>query len=89
MVNFKDLGLVNTTDLFKKAVEGGYAIPAFNFNNMEQTLSTISTLQIKICRKQIGRSFIILLYENNRIKSVYIKSYPFILFLFIILLITK
>ncbi|MDR1585618.1 MAG: class II fructose-1,6-bisphosphate aldolase [Prevotellaceae bacterium] len=36
MVNYKDLGLVNTRDMFAKAVEGGYAIPAFNFNNMEQ-----------------------------------------------------
>ena len=32
MVNYKDLGLVNTREMFKKAVAGGYAIPAFNFN---------------------------------------------------------
>lgn len=36
MINYKDLGLVNTKELFQKAVKGGYAIPAFNFNNMEQ-----------------------------------------------------
>ena len=36
MVNYKDLGLVNTREMFKKAVNGGYAIPAFNFNTMEQ-----------------------------------------------------
>lgn len=36
MVKFKDLGLVNSRDLFAKAVKGGYAIPAYNFNNMEQ-----------------------------------------------------
>ncbi len=36
MINYKDLGLVNTKEMFKKAMEGGYAIPAFNFNNMEQ-----------------------------------------------------
>ncbi len=35
-VSYKELGLVSTTDLFKKAVEGGYAIPAYNFNNLEQ-----------------------------------------------------
>ena len=35
-VSYKDLGLVNTVDMFKKAVKGGYAIPAYNFNNMEQ-----------------------------------------------------
>ncbi len=36
MVSYKDLGLVNTKEMFQKAFEGGYAIPAFNFNNMEQ-----------------------------------------------------
>ncbi len=35
-VSYKDLGLVNTKEMFAKAVAGGYAIPAFNFNNMEQ-----------------------------------------------------
>lgn len=36
MTSYKDLGLVNTKEMFKKAVKGGYAIPAYNFNNMEQ-----------------------------------------------------
>ena len=34
--HYKELGLVNTKDIFKKAMDGGYAIPAYNFNNMEQ-----------------------------------------------------
>lgn len=41
MVNFKELGLVNTRKMFAKAVDGGYAIPAFNFNNMEQLQAII------------------------------------------------
>ncbi len=36
MISYKDLGLVNSRELFKKAMAGKYAIPAFNFNNMEQ-----------------------------------------------------
>ena len=36
MVNYKELGLVNTREMFKRAVAGGYSIPAFNFNTMEQ-----------------------------------------------------
>jgi len=36
MTSYKELGLVNTVELFKRAVKGGYAIPAYNFNNMEQ-----------------------------------------------------
>ena len=35
MVSYKELGLVNTREMFAKAIKGGYAIPAFNFNNME------------------------------------------------------
>lgn len=41
MVNFKELGLVNSRDMFAKAIKGGYAIPAFNFNNMEQMQAII------------------------------------------------
>jgi len=41
MVNYKELGLVNTRDMFQKAFEGKYAIPAFNFNNMEQMQAII------------------------------------------------
>ena len=36
MTSYKELGIVNTREMFKKAVAGGYAIPAFNFNTMEQ-----------------------------------------------------
>ena len=35
-INYKELGLVNSKELFAKAVAGGYAIPAYNFNNLEQ-----------------------------------------------------
>ncbi|MCX4281553.1 class II fructose-bisphosphate aldolase [uncultured Alistipes sp.] len=41
MVSYKELGLVNTRDMFAKAIKGGYAIPAFNFNNMEQMQAII------------------------------------------------
>src|SRR5512133_3777669 len=34
--SYKELGLTNTKELFKKAVDGGYDIPAYNFNNLEQ-----------------------------------------------------
>ncbi|MBN2435930.1 MAG: class II fructose-1,6-bisphosphate aldolase [Spirochaetes bacterium] len=41
MTSYKDLGLVNTKEMFAKAVKGGYAIPAYNFNNMEQMQAII------------------------------------------------
>ena len=41
MISYKDLGLVNTKEMFAKAINGGYAIPAFNFNNMEQLQAII------------------------------------------------
>ncbi len=34
VVSYKDLGLVNSREIFRKAVDGGYAIPAYNFNNL-------------------------------------------------------
>ncbi|MBN1251201.1 MAG: class II fructose-1,6-bisphosphate aldolase [Bacteroidales bacterium] len=41
MTSYKELGLVNSKELFQKAVKGGYAIPAFNFNNLEQLQAII------------------------------------------------
>ena len=41
-MNYKSLGLVNTREMFAKAIKGGYAIPAFNFNNMEQLQAIIT-----------------------------------------------
>lgn len=35
-ISYKDLGLVNTKEMFAAAMTGKYAIPAYNFNNMEQ-----------------------------------------------------
>jgi fructose-bisphosphate aldolase class II len=41
MTTYKELGLVNSKELFQKAIKGGYAIPAFNFNNLEQLQAII------------------------------------------------
>ncbi len=40
-VNFKSLGLVNTKEMFKNAMQKGYGIPGYNFNNMEQLQAII------------------------------------------------
>ena len=36
MVAYRELGFVNTREMFAKAMKGHYAVPAYNFNNMEQ-----------------------------------------------------
>ena len=41
-VSYKELGLVNTREMFKKAVDGGYAVPAYNFNNLEQLQAIVA-----------------------------------------------
>lgn len=41
MMSYKDLGFVNTREMFKKAIDGKFAVPAYNFNNMEQIQSII------------------------------------------------
>ncbi|MBF0385372.1 MAG: class II fructose-1,6-bisphosphate aldolase [Candidatus Omnitrophica bacterium] len=42
MYSYKQLGFVNTKEMFKKAMDGKYAVGAFNFNNMEQLQAIIS-----------------------------------------------
>ena len=41
-VHFTELGLVNTREMFKKAMAGKYAVPGYNFNNMEQLQAIIT-----------------------------------------------
>jgi fructose-bisphosphate aldolase class II len=38
---YHELGLVNTRKMFSKAMTDGYAIPAYNFNNLEQLQAII------------------------------------------------
>jgi len=42
MHSYKDLGLVNTKDMYAKAIGGKYGIPGYNFNNMEQLQAIIT-----------------------------------------------
>ena len=41
-VSYKELGFVNTREMFAKAMKEGYAVPAYNFNNMEQLQAIIT-----------------------------------------------
>jgi fructose-bisphosphate aldolase class II len=38
---YQDFGLVNSREMLKKALQGKYAVPAYNFNNMEQLQAII------------------------------------------------
>jgi fructose-bisphosphate aldolase class II len=40
--SYKDLGLANTNDMFRRAFAGHYAVPAYNFNNMEQLQAIVT-----------------------------------------------
>ncbi len=42
MVHYSELGFVNTKEMFKDAMKNGYAVPAYNFNNMEQLQAIIT-----------------------------------------------
>jgi fructose-bisphosphate aldolase class II len=42
MVSYKEIGFVNTREMMGKALSGGYAVPAYNFNNMEQLQAIIT-----------------------------------------------
>ena len=41
-VHYRELGLSNTTEMFRKAMAGKYAIPAYNFNNLEQLQAIVT-----------------------------------------------
>lgn len=41
VVDYSSIGLVNTEEMFRKALKGSYAIPGYNFNNMEQLQAII------------------------------------------------
>jgi len=39
---YKEIGIVNTREMFSKALASNYAIPAYNFNNMEQLQAIVT-----------------------------------------------
>lgn len=41
-IHYSELGLSNTKEMFSKAMVGKYAIPAYNFNNLEQLQAIIT-----------------------------------------------
>ncbi|MCF7927964.1 MAG: class II fructose-1,6-bisphosphate aldolase [Spirochaetales bacterium] len=42
MTHYKDLGLSNTKEMFERAMKNGYAVPAYNFNNLEQLQAIVN-----------------------------------------------
>lgn len=46
MMHYSCFGLVNTKKLLNRAMNGGYAIPAFNFYNMETLLAILKAAEI-------------------------------------------
>lgn len=41
-VHYRELGLSNTKEMFRKAMAGKYAVPAYNFNNLEQLQAIVT-----------------------------------------------
>jgi len=41
-IGYKEIGFTNTREMFKKAMAGGYAVPAYNFNNLEQLQAIVN-----------------------------------------------
>ncbi len=41
-VHYSELGLSNTKEMFRKAMAGKYAVPAYNFNNLEQLQAIVN-----------------------------------------------
>ena len=76
-VSYKDLGLVNTREMFKRAIKGGYAIPAFNFNNLEQLQAIITaSSELKSPVMQTQLSFVIWLKVPLRMQKNWVVHIP-------------
>lgn len=68
-MRYKDFGLVNTDEMLGHALHGGYAVPAYNFNNLEQlqailiaceqTESPVILQVSKGARKYIGKEVLL------------------------------
>ena len=41
-IHYSELGLSNTQEMFNKAMAGKYAVPAYNFNNLEQLQAIVT-----------------------------------------------
>jgi fructose-bisphosphate aldolase class II len=67
--SYKDIGLVNTKEMFKRAMAEGYAVPAYNFNNLEQ-------LQAVIIGCVESRSPVILQCSEGAIKYIHLSMLP-------------
>jgi fructose-bisphosphate aldolase class II len=67
-MHYTEIGFVNTKEMFRRAYEGGYAVPAYNFVNLEQlqaivtacidTRSPVIIQASKRAREYIGREFV-------------------------------
>lgn len=67
-MHYTEIGFVNTGEMFRKAYEGRYAVPAYNFVNMEQlqaimracieSRSPVILQASKRVRQYVGREFI-------------------------------
>ena len=68
-MDYKDFGLVNTKQMFANAAAGHYAIPAFNFYNME-------TLGAIISAARDTHSPVILAVSESALKYMGIKFAP-------------
>ncbi|MGD8539391.1 MAG: class II fructose-1,6-bisphosphate aldolase [Candidatus Aminicenantes bacterium] len=67
--SYRDMGLVNTREMFQKAMAEGYAVPAYNFNNLEQ-------LQAIVIGCAETRSPVILQCSESAIKYIHPALLP-------------
>lgn len=44
-MKYKSLGLTNTNEMLERALLGDYAVPAYNFSNMEQLQAILTACE--------------------------------------------
>jgi fructose-bisphosphate aldolase class II len=76
-MHFKDFGLVNTREMFARAIAGGYAIPAFNFYNMETLKAILDACDVTKSPVILAVSESALKYMGGDLLAGMIKSKDF------------
>ncbi|MDQ7782491.1 MAG: class II fructose-bisphosphate aldolase [Desulfomonilaceae bacterium] len=73
-VKYSELGLVNTKGMFMKAMADRYAVPAYNFNNMEQLQAIVTGCSESRSPVILQCSGSALRYMNSRLLACMVKG---------------
>ena len=79
MTSFKELGFVNTKNMFKQAYDQGYAVPAFNFVTLEQLLARDQMVYRFLKKNRVPAAFLMAGGYGEEVWQVYAQFLSWVL----------